>query len=157
MIHWGESHAERDSRRCTGDAMQMTRSVSYAVGVLVRLATQPTDRGATTGAMTAAQITKGCKFPPRFLYRVLRRLVDARLIRGVSGPGGGYSLARPATKITLLDIVRAVDGVQPPEKLPAVSSKQRGATQQINTLCRRSHLQFCRQLARVTLAKLAKR
>lgn len=130
--------------------MQLTRSVSYAVGVLLRLAQQK-DSG---GAMTAAQITKGCRFPPRFLYRVLRRLVDAKLIRGVSGPGGGYSLARPAQKITLLDIVRAVDGVQPPAKLPPVTGKQRAAMQKINALSRRGHEQFCRQLARISLAKL---
>ncbi len=107
--------------------------------------------------MTAAQISKGCKFPPRFLYRVLRRLVDAKLIRGVSGPGGGYSLARAAAKITLLDIVRAVDCVQRPANLPAASSKHRAAVKKINALCRRSHRQFCRQMAGLTLAKLVKR
>jgi Rrf2 family protein len=34
----------------------------------------------------------------------------AGLVRGQRGPEGGYVLARPAAKITLADVIRAVDG-----------------------------------------------
>lgn len=131
--------------------MHLTRSVSYAVGVLLRLAHE-----SQGGAMTAAQISRGCKFPPRFLYRILRRLVDAGLVRGVSGPGGGYTLAKPTSKITLLDIVQAVEGAQPPDKLPAVAARQRRAMQRVNKLTSDGHRQFCQRLKRVTLANLAR-
>jgi len=131
--------------------MKLTLSVSYAVGILLRVHTQKGE-----GAMTAARIAKGCKFPPRFLYRVLRRLVDAGIITGVSGPGGGYALARPATSITLLEIVEAVEGSQRSNELTPVHPKQRAAIHRINTLCKQNTQQFKQSLKRVTLAALAR-
>ncbi len=79
--------------------MRLTRSVSYAVGILLQI--QELAKG---GPVTAAQIARGCRFPPRFLYRILRRLVDAGILRGTSGPGGGYALLKLPQRITLLDI-----------------------------------------------------
>ena len=37
----------------------------------------------------------------------------AGLLESVSGPGGGYRLARPATDISVLDVVEAIDGSMP--------------------------------------------
>lgn len=106
--------------------------------------------------MTAARIAKGSKFPPRFLYRVLRRLVDAGLMSGTSGPGGGYALAKPAGKITLREIVAAVEGPQRPAPLAPVNTKQRHAIKFINDLSERNVKRFEQDLGRVTLAKLSK-
>jgi Rrf2 family iron-sulfur cluster assembly transcriptional regulator len=131
--------------------MKLTRSVSYAVGILLRVHAHKEE-----GAMTAAQIAKGCKFPPRFLYRVLRRLVDAGIITGVSGPGGGYALARPATAITLLQVVTAVEGTQRGNDLTPVHPKQKSAIRRINALCKQNEQQFHQSLKRVTLATLAR-
>jgi len=36
--------------------------------------------------------------------------VTAGLLRSAPGPGGGYRLARPAARVTLLEVVEAVDG-----------------------------------------------
>ncbi|MBX3412095.1 MAG: Rrf2 family transcriptional regulator [Pirellulales bacterium] len=131
--------------------MKLTRSVSYAVGILLRVL-----REGSQGPMTAAQIAKGCKFPPRFLYRVLRRLVDAQLMHGVSGPGGGYALARPASKITLYDIVVAVEGTPETTKLAPVHKSQAKAIDLINQLTDRGATRFHQEMKRVTLAKMAK-
>ena len=131
--------------------MKLTRSVSYAVGILLRVLREDSD-----SPMTAAQIAKGCKFPPRFLYRVLRRLVDAQLMHGVSGPGGGYALARPASKITLYDVVVAVEGAPDITTLEPVHKSQTKAIQLINQLSERGAARFHQELKRVTLAKMAK-
>ncbi len=48
--------------------------------------------------------------PVRFLFVVLSDLRQARLVRGVRGPDGGYSLTRPPAEITLADAIRAMDG-----------------------------------------------
>jgi Rrf2 family protein len=130
--------------------MRLTRSVGYAVGILLRVNGQRTD-----GPVTAAEIADGCEFPPRFLYRVLRRLVDAGLITGVSGPGGGYALARPAREITLLSIVVAIDGPIAPSSLEPVHRRQRKALDAINGLCARNADGFAKELGRINLAKLA--
>jgi Rrf2 family protein len=50
------------------------------------------------------------QIPTRYLEQIFQRLRKADLIQGKRGPGGGYSLARPAGEITLLDIVEAVEG-----------------------------------------------
>jgi Rrf2 family protein len=48
--------------------------------------------------------------PERFLLKVLKPLVAARVLYSVKGPNGGYRLAKPATQITMLEVVEAVDG-----------------------------------------------
>lgn len=48
--------------------------------------------------------------PPRYLEQILQRLRRARIVRGKRGPGGGYTLARAASEITLRDVVEAVEG-----------------------------------------------
>lgn len=131
--------------------MKLTRSVSYAVGILLRVLQENAG-----GPMTAARIAKGCKFPPRFLYRVLRRLVDAELMHGVSGPGGGYALARPASKITLLDIVVAVEGTPEMTRLVPVHKSQTKAIGRINELSEKGAARFHQELKRITLSQLAK-
>lgn len=129
--------------------MKLTRSVGYAVGILLRVASVK-----TSGPMTASAIAEGCEFPPRFLYRVLRRLVDAGLLQGVSGPGGGYQLARPPKDITLLDVVSAIDGPPSPSLLEPSSRRQKKSFDLINSLCA-AHVESCtHELSKLTLAKL---
>jgi Rrf2 family protein len=55
-------------------------------------------------------IARANRIPKRFLLKVLKPLVAAGVLVSVKGPHGGYRLARPATQITMLDIVEAVDG-----------------------------------------------
>ena len=52
--------------------MKLSSSISYAIGILLQVHVKGQE-----GPTTAATIATGCKFPPRFLYRILRRLVDA--------------------------------------------------------------------------------
>ncbi len=44
------------------------------------------------------------------LVKVLQRLTRAGLVRTIRGPKGGYALARPAVRITLRDVLEAVEG-----------------------------------------------
>lgn len=48
--------------------------------------------------------------PQPYLEQILLALKGAGLVRSKRGVGGGYVLARPADRITLSDIVGAVDG-----------------------------------------------
>lgn len=129
--------------------MKLTRSVGYAVGILMRV-----EQDGNDGPMTAEAISKGCKFPPRFLYRVLRRLVDAGLLEGVSGPRGGYSLAKKPRDINLLNIIAAVDEVDEGPGLVPVQPSQKPAIALINDVCSRETERFRRQMSRITLARL---
>ena len=46
------------------------------------------------------------RLPPRHLETLLQGLVQAKILKGVRGPRGGYELARERRKITLGEIVR---------------------------------------------------
>ncbi|HEX3655765.1 MAG TPA: Rrf2 family transcriptional regulator [Pirellulales bacterium] len=129
--------------------MKLTRSVGYAVGILLRV-----EAGGAAGPMTADAISKGCKFPPRFLYRVLRRLVDAGLLQGVSGPRGGYSLAKKPRQISVLDVILAVDEADDGPGLVPVQKSHQPAIAFINEICRREMERFRREMDSITLARL---
>jgi Rrf2 family protein len=131
--------------------MKLNRSVSYAVGIVLQI-----DALAGGGYVTATKIARGCRFPPRFLYRILRRLVAAGVLRGTSGPGGGYALAKPAERTTLFEIVEGVEAGLEPSALEPVRSNQRAAIAQINQLCARNAERFAAELKRVTLAELSR-
>lgn len=131
--------------------MKLTRSVSYAVGVLLQI-----NDLSGQGPVTAAKIARGCRFPPRFLYRILRRLVDAGLLRGTSGPGGGYALAKSPERIHLLEIIEGVEGPPAASVLTPVTASQREAIAVINRLCAHDAERFAGELRKVRLAELAR-
>jgi Rrf2 family protein len=137
------------ARRRSEAPMRLTRSVSYAVGILLQVADESADY-----PVTAARIAKGCRFPPRFLYRILRRLVDAELLGGTSGPGGGYRLSRAPKAVTLLDIVAAVDSPPEPSVLTPVRLSHRAAIGKVNDICAAAAKKFTADLRRVKLSDL---
>ena len=47
--------------------------------------------------------------PERFLAKIFSRLEKAGIVQGIEGIGGGFVLARPAGKITVREILEAVD------------------------------------------------
>ncbi len=50
------------------------------------------------------------EIPTRYLEQIFQRLRRAKLVSGKRGPGGGYTLSRAPSDISLLDIVEAVEG-----------------------------------------------
>jgi Rrf2 family protein len=130
-------------------AMKLSSSVSYAIGILLQVHVK-----GEVGPTTAATIAAGCKFPPRFLYRILRRLVDAGLLTGISGPGGGYALARKPRRISLLDVVKAVEGPLETSQLTPVCQTHRAAMRLVNRTSAVIGRQTARELRKATLDKL---
>lgn len=54
-----------------------------------------------------------------FLRRILGELVSAGIVRAREGRSGGYRLARPASRITLAEVYRAVEPEGPLAPSPA--------------------------------------
>jgi Rrf2 family protein len=50
------------------------------------------------------------EIPARYLEQIFQRLRRAQLVSSKRGPGGGYSLARSPSQITLRSVVEAVEG-----------------------------------------------
>ena len=62
------------------------------------------------GRVEASLISEEYKIPLLYLFKVLQKLTKANILHSKRGPGGGFTLTRPATEITLLEIIEAVDG-----------------------------------------------
>jgi Rrf2 family protein len=58
------------------------------------------------------ELVAGTNLPRDFMAKVFQRLVHAGLLRSSKGRGGGFSLARPAHEITMMQIVEALEGSQ---------------------------------------------
>jgi len=58
----------------------------------------------------ARQIAEDTGIPVEYLRKVLQRLTRARLVQSERGRGGGFRLGKPPAKITLLEIVEAIEG-----------------------------------------------
>ncbi len=85
--------------------MNLTSASCYALHALAYMAQQR-----TTAAITSHKIAQEKGIPIRFLLKVLKPLVDSGLLESKKGPTGGYILARPASDITVLDIIEASEG-----------------------------------------------
>ncbi|HKT57435.1 MAG TPA: Rrf2 family transcriptional regulator [Microbacterium sp.] len=84
--------------------MQITARADYAVRALVELASRA---GASA---TRAEIAESQAIPSKFLESILTDLKKAGLLTARRGTTGGYVLAVAAERITIADVVRAVDG-----------------------------------------------
>jgi Rrf2 family protein len=61
-------------------------------------------------AVSAAQLAEHYDLPAAYLAKQLQALVRAGVLTAITGPRGGFRLARPADQITMLQVVEAVDG-----------------------------------------------
>ncbi len=85
--------------------MRMNRSTGYAllaVGYIAQHKDKP--------IILSQTISKEYKIPVEYLLKIMQQLVRANILRSKRGPRGGFSLARVTTKITMLDIIEAVEG-----------------------------------------------
>jgi len=85
--------------------MRLSQPVDYALRAMRYLATLPEDEEATRSTLSAH-----LEAPEPFLAKVMRRLAVADLVESQRGVGGGFRLARPPERITMLQVVEAVEG-----------------------------------------------
>ena len=85
--------------------LELTRRADYAIRAVLDLARMP-----PTERRSVRQVATDQVIPASFLPLVMGDLVRAGLVDGTVGRNGGYRLAKPATMITLLDVVEAIEG-----------------------------------------------
>ena len=86
--------------------MKVSAKADYAVRAAAELAAAQ-DKGAP---VRAESIATAQGIPQRFLENILSDLRHAGLVQSVRGAEGGHKLNRPASEITVADVIRAVDG-----------------------------------------------
>jgi Rrf2 family protein len=86
--------------------MRVIKSTGYAllaVGYIAR-------KQGAKGVVSAQAVSKKYDIPLEYLLKILQQLVRANVLRSKRGPQGGFWLAKPTNKITMLEIIEAVDG-----------------------------------------------
>jgi len=85
--------------------LQLSRSSDYAVRLMVHLAAQPDGV-----PVSQADIAGSQGIPEAYLQKLLTSLSKAGLVVGRRGPGGGFVLTQEPWRVTLLNVIEAVDG-----------------------------------------------
>jgi Rrf2 family protein len=88
--------------------MRVTHKVDYAVRAMTALARH--DAEAPGRPVKRELLAEEEAIPPAFLDDILRSLRNGRLAASQRGAEGGWRLARPATEISVAEIIRAVEG-----------------------------------------------
>jgi Rrf2 family protein len=83
----------------------LSRTAEYALRAMVWLAADPET------PQTTKQISAPTQVPTGYLSKVMQTLAEAGLVRSQRGLGGGFVLARPPERISVLDVVNAVDPI----------------------------------------------
>ena len=84
--------------------MRLTTKGRFAVTAMVDLAIN-----SGHGPVTLASISERQKISLSYLEQLFGKLRKHDVVASVRGPGGGYCLSRPANKISMSDIIVAVD------------------------------------------------
>ncbi|MEI7596716.1 MAG: Rrf2 family transcriptional regulator [Bacteroidota bacterium] len=82
--------------------INISEATSIAIHSMVAIASN--DR------INAFEIAKVTKFSKNHISKVLQQVGKSGLIKSERGPSGGFSLAKPADEITLLDIYQIMEG-----------------------------------------------
>ncbi|MBV9194325.1 MAG: Rrf2 family transcriptional regulator [Solirubrobacterales bacterium] len=85
--------------------MRISAKADYAVRAAVELAAAPGEKPVKAERIATAQ-----DIPLNFLENILGELRHAGIVRSQRGAEGGFRLAKPAERLTIADVIRAVEG-----------------------------------------------
>src|SRR6201996_235482 len=85
--------------------LSITTKSPYALSALVELYRQ-----GGTDPIPIAELARRRQIPVQFLEQLFATLRRAGVLRSQRGVKGGYSLARPADEVTVLELVELLDG-----------------------------------------------
>jgi Rrf2 family protein len=83
--------------------LKLTKKADYALMAMRHLAEQDT-------SCCAKDISAAYGIPQEAMAKILQRLAKAGLLHSQQGINGGYTLARPASRINAFEVIQAIDG-----------------------------------------------
>ncbi|GAB3203422.1 Rrf2 family protein [Pontibacter aydingkolensis] len=86
----------------------LSKTTEYALRAIVYIALHNED-GHKIGIK---EVAKELDLPQPFTAKILQDLVRKGVIASLKGPGGGFYLHKPASELTILDVVRNIDGLE---------------------------------------------
>ena len=134
----------------------MNEGVEWALHSCVNLCFIPGE------TVTAKRLATFYELPTAYLNKQLQALSRAGILSSTSGPKGGFQLARQPDKITVLDVVVAIDGPEEAFRCTQILKAGPGAdpkndyrkTCLVSMTMRKAELTYRRELAGKTIADL---
>jgi Rrf2 family protein len=83
----------------------LSNSCKYGIRAVVYLASRHTRNN-----IGIREISGDLGLPSPFLAKILQQLARHKILNSVKGPNGGFSLKKKPESITMLDIVKIIDG-----------------------------------------------
>ena len=85
--------------------MKLNQATDYAFRMVLHMALLPSG-----SKITGAVLDEHELIPERFLLKIMRSLIAAGIMKSFRGVDGGFALNRSPQEISLLDVIRAVEG-----------------------------------------------
>ncbi len=85
--------------------MQITRAGEYAVLGLMCLARRPAG-----SVVMVDEVSREEHIPKSFAAKIFQSLVRGKLVKSNRGSGGGFTLLKKASDITVLEVIEAIEG-----------------------------------------------
>ncbi|MFC5182734.1 RrF2 family transcriptional regulator [Actinomadura harenae] len=136
----------------------MNEGVEWAVHVCLLL-----DWMGTGEPVSTTRLAAGYELPPPYLNKQLQALARAGILASTPGARGGFRLVRPLEKITLMDVVTAIEGPEEAFQCADIRRRGMGADQAesafelpctVHTAMRHAEYAWRRALAAQTLADI---
>jgi len=130
--------------------MKLTRSAGYALVAVGHIA-----REGQSQPILAKTVAKQYKIPLDYLLKILQQLVRADILNSIRGPRGGFLLARPTSKISVLHIIEAVDGPFISDPVLCSSKSDNNFNRRLVAVYQQASRQAAHILTQATMAGLA--
>lgn len=85
--------------------MKLNQATDYAFRMILHMAMLPSGQKVTSGVLAEQEM-----IPERFLLKIMRSLIAAGIMKSFRGVDGGFALNREPKDISMLDVIRAVEG-----------------------------------------------
>lgn len=132
--------------------MELTRKGEYAIRGIIYLARQPAGK-----MVLISEIAEATQVPQTFLAKILQSFAKLGIVNSYRGTGGGFTLGRPAARITLREVVEAVEGpIMPNRCLTGEGVCERDRSCRVHPVWRRVQGQVVEVLDNVTIEDLAR-
>ncbi len=132
--------------------MELTRKGEYAIRGIIYLAQQPPGK-----TSLISEIAEAADVPQTFLAKIFQNFAKLEIVNSYRGTGGGFTLNRPASRITLREVVEAVEGpIIPNRCLLGSGSCDRSNECCVHPIWRKVQSQVVQILDSVTIEELAR-
>lgn len=85
--------------------IRLSQAGEYAVRGVLFMASEPYGK-----VILTKDVAKARAIPKPFLAKIFQSLSRSGILRSHRGVGGGFSLAKPAKELSLLEVVEAIEG-----------------------------------------------